>query len=132
MLAAQSEVLFTYPTRTGDYDKIGRPLLLDGVGRLIRFSPPGDKSSRHPACLRPPSAQNLIAEPLASPGWALTAPFCILMSPYSLFPVVVHTGKLQPVLLWGEKPVLLALPSNLGIPIPASYPVFRTKWREIS
>ena len=46
--------------------------------------------------------------------------------------LVVHTGKLQPVLLWREKPVLLALPSNLGIPIPASYPVFRTKWREIS
>ena len=46
--------------------------------------------------------------------------------------VVVHTGKLQPVLLWREKTVLLALPSNLAIPIPASYPVFRTKWREIS
>ena len=43
MLAAQSEVLFTYPTRTGDYDKIGRPFLQDGVGRLIRFSPPGDQ-----------------------------------------------------------------------------------------
>jgi len=43
MLAAHSEVLFTYPTRTGDYDKIGRPLLQDGVGRLIRFSPPGDQ-----------------------------------------------------------------------------------------
>ena len=43
MLAAQSEVLFTYPTRTGDYDKIGRYLLQDGVGRLIRFSPPGDQ-----------------------------------------------------------------------------------------
>jgi len=42
MLAAQSEVLFTYPTRTGDYDKIGRPLLQDGVGRLIRFSPRDD------------------------------------------------------------------------------------------
>ena len=38
MLAAQSEV----PTRTGDYDKIGRPLLRDGVGRLIRFSPRDD------------------------------------------------------------------------------------------
>jgi len=46
--------------------------------------------------------------------------------------LVVHTGKLQPVLLWREKPVLLTLPSNLGIPVPASYPVFRTKWREIS
>ena len=49
-----------------------------------------------------------------------------------LFFLVVHTGKLQPVLLWREKPVLLALPSNLGIPIPASYPVFHTKWSEIS
>ena len=46
--------------------------------------------------------------------------------------LVVHTCKLQPVLLWREKAVLLALPSNLGIPIPASYPVFRTKWREIN
>ena len=34
MLAAQPEVLFTYPTPTGDYDKIGRPSLQDGVGRL--------------------------------------------------------------------------------------------------
>ena len=42
MLAAHSEVLFTYPTRTGDYDKIGRSLLQDGVGRLIRFSPRDD------------------------------------------------------------------------------------------
>ena len=39
MLAAQPEVLFTYPTPTGDYDKIGRPSLQDGVGRLTRFSP---------------------------------------------------------------------------------------------
>ena len=46
--------------------------------------------------------------------------------------VVIHTGKLQPVLIRREKPVLLALLSNLGIPVPASYPVFRTKWREIS
>jgi len=46
--------------------------------------------------------------------------------------LVIHTGKLQPVLIWREKPVLLALLSNLGIPVPASYPVFRTKWREIS
>jgi len=42
MLAAQQEVLFTYPTPTGDYDKIGRPSLQDGVGRLTRFSPRGD------------------------------------------------------------------------------------------
>jgi len=43
MLSAQLEVFFTYPTRTGDYDKIGRPLLKDGVGRLIRFSPLGNQ-----------------------------------------------------------------------------------------
>jgi len=42
MLAAQSEVFFTYPTRTGDYDKIGRTFLQDEVGRLIRFSPRDD------------------------------------------------------------------------------------------
>jgi len=46
--------------------------------------------------------------------------------------LVIHTGKLQPVLIWREKPVLLALLSNLGILVPASYPVFRTKWRKIS
>ena len=46
--------------------------------------------------------------------------------------LVIQTGKLQPVLIWREKPVLLALLRNLGIPVPASYPVFRTKWREIS
>ena len=51
---------------------------------------------------------------------------------YSGSSIVVHTGKLQQVLLWREKSVLLALPSNLVIPVPASYPVFRTKWREIS
>jgi len=39
MLAAQPEVLFTYPTPTGDYDKIDRPSLQDGNGRLARFSP---------------------------------------------------------------------------------------------
>jgi len=48
------------------------------------------------------------------------------------FYVVIQTGKLQPVLIWREKPVLLALLSNLGIPVPASNPVFRTKWGEIS
>jgi len=48
------------------------------------------------------------------------------------YTLVIHTGKLQPVLIWREKPVLLSLLSNLGIPVPASYPVFRTKWREIS
>jgi len=42
MLAAQLEVLFTYPTPMGDYDKIGRPSLQDGVGRLTRFSPRDD------------------------------------------------------------------------------------------
>ena len=39
MLAAQPEVLITYPTPTGGYDKIGQPSLQDGVGRLNRFSP---------------------------------------------------------------------------------------------
>jgi len=48
------------------------------------------------------------------------------------FPLVIQTSKLQLVFIWREKPVLLALLSNLTIPVPASYPVFRTKWREIS
>jgi len=42
MLTEQPEVLFTYPSLMGDYDKIGRPLLQDGVGRLTRFSPRDD------------------------------------------------------------------------------------------
>ena len=42
MLAAQLEVLFTYPTPTGDYNKIRRPSLQDGVRRLTRFSPRDD------------------------------------------------------------------------------------------
>ena len=42
MLAAQPEVLFTYPSPMGDYDKIGRPSLQNGVGRLTRFSPRDD------------------------------------------------------------------------------------------
>ena len=46
--------------------------------------------------------------------------------------VIIQTGKLQPVFIMREKPVLLALLSNLGIPVPASYPVFRTKRGEIS
>ena len=46
--------------------------------------------------------------------------------------LVIQTGKLQPVFIWREKPVLLSLLSNLRIPVPASYPVFRIKWREIS
>jgi len=46
-------------------------------------------------------------------------------------PLVMQTGLFQPVFIWREKPVLLALLSNLTIPVPASYPVFCTKWREI-
>ena len=42
MLVAQPEVLFTYPTPTGDYDKIEWPSLQDWVGRLTRFSPRDD------------------------------------------------------------------------------------------
>jgi len=40
--------------------------------------------------------------------------------------LVIQTGKLQPVFILREKPVLLALLSNLKIPVPASYPVFCT------
>jgi len=41
-LAAQPEVLFKYPSPMGDYEKMGRPSLQDGVGRLTRFSPRDD------------------------------------------------------------------------------------------
>jgi len=40
MLAAQPEVLFTYPSQIEDYDKIRRPSLQDGC--LTRFSPRDD------------------------------------------------------------------------------------------
>ena len=33
--------------------------------------------------------------------------------------LVIQTGKLQPGFIWREKPVLLALLSNLTIPVPA-------------
>ena len=46
--------------------------------------------------------------------------------------LVIQIGKLQTVFIWREKPVLLALLSNQTIPLLASYPVFPTKWREIS
>jgi len=42
MLAAQPEMLFTHPTPTGDYNKIGLPSLHDRVGRLTCFSPRDD------------------------------------------------------------------------------------------
>ena len=77
MLAAQPEVLFTYPTPTGDYDKIWRPSLQYGVSLV---SPRGTTMPIcHPARLWPSSTHDRTAEPLASPGWALTAASCILM-----------------------------------------------------
>jgi len=42
MLAVQPEVLFTYPSLMGDYDKIGQPSLQDGVRCLTCFSPRDD------------------------------------------------------------------------------------------
>jgi len=42
ILAAQLEMLFTYPSLMGDYNKIGWPSLHDGVRRLTRFSPRDD------------------------------------------------------------------------------------------
>ena len=42
MLAAQPEVLFTYPSPTGDYEKIGWPSLQDRVRCLTRCSPRDD------------------------------------------------------------------------------------------
>ena len=52
MLAAQPEVLFTYPSVMGDYNKIRWPSLQDGVGRPS-FLPAGqpwqDSVCHHPA-----------------------------------------------------------------------------------
>ena len=45
--------------------------------------------------------------------------------------IVIQTSKLHPVFIWREKPVLLALLSNLKIPVPVACPFFRTEWREI-
>jgi len=42
MLATQLAVLFTHLSLMGDYDKIRRPSLLDGVWHLTRFSPRDD------------------------------------------------------------------------------------------
>jgi len=52
----------------GDYDKIGRPSLQDGVGRLTRFSPRDDPVHCHPARPWPSSSHDRTAELLASPG----------------------------------------------------------------
>ena len=41
-MLTEQPVLFTYPSPMEDYDKIGRPSLQDGVGRLTRFSPRDD------------------------------------------------------------------------------------------
>ena len=46
--------------------------------------------------------------------------------------IVIQTGQLQQVLIWREKSILLALLSNLVIPVLASYPVIRTKLPEMS
>ena len=73
ILAAQPEVLSTYPSQMGDYDKIRRPSLQDGVGRLTRFSPrdyPVQLSSSTSVTIQLPRPDS---ELLASPGWALTA-----------------------------------------------------------
>jgi len=61
MLAAQPEVLFTYPTPTGDYDKIGRPSLQDGVGRLARFSPRDDHGKVVSVSIQRPQPDRLAA-----------------------------------------------------------------------
>jgi len=42
MLAAQLEVLFTYPSPAGDHNKIRQPSLQDRVRRLTRCSPRDD------------------------------------------------------------------------------------------
>ena len=45
---------------------------------------------------------------------------------------MIQISKLQPGFIWREKQVSLVLLSNLTIAVSASYPVFRTKWREIN
>ena len=73
-------LFFTYTTPTGDYDKIWRPSLQDGVGRLTRFSPWDDHAHLPSSTSGPSNTHDRTAEPLASPGWVLTADSCILMS----------------------------------------------------
>jgi len=64
--------------------------------------------------------------------------FCTIFSNFHFFRslgkkfLMIQPGKLQPVFIWREKRVLLALLNNLTIPAPSSYPVFRTKWCKIS
>ena len=50
---------------------------------------------------------------------------------HSVLVIQTVTGKLQPVFIWHEKPVLLPLLNHLTGQILTSYLVFRTKWREI-
>jgi len=69
MLAAQPEVLFTYPIPTGDNDKIGRTSLQDGVGRLVCFSPRDNHVKVVSVSIQRPRPD----QTLASPGWAVTA-----------------------------------------------------------
>jgi hypothetical protein len=64
-------------TKRQRMDKIRRPSLQDGVGRLTRFSPRDDNGKVASVAS---SAPDLSAEPLASLGWALTAAPGILIS----------------------------------------------------
>jgi len=80
MLATQPEVLFTYPPRRGITTRSGCPRCRTGSGVSL-VSPCGTTMPIcHPARPWPSSTHDRTAEPLASPGWALTAASYILMS----------------------------------------------------
>ena len=51
---------------------------------------------------------------------------------YARFLWLDTSGKLQSGFICRERPVLQTLLSNLTIPVPATYPGFRTKRRAIS
>jgi len=74
-------------------------------------------------------SKRLLTDPLITPSSNLKV-LIQKSSQHKYEVVVIQTGKLQPVqvFVWCEKPVLLALVRGLTWQIPASYPVFRTKW----
>ena len=107
-------------------------LMVSVLALTIRCSPSTYRSYAQQLCMVSATLSAGRTTHLQRPGHMPCAPTSEWSNRRERESLVTHTGKLQPVLIWREKPVLLALLSNLGIPLPASYPVFRTKWREIS
>ena len=68
------------PPRRGITTRSGGPRCRTGSGVSLVSLREATMPIWHPARLRPSSTHDRTTEPLASPGWALTAASCILMS----------------------------------------------------